>query len=313
MAQDYTTTALLASIKTRGLIPTSQRTFADIDLLTLANEELQIGIVPFMMKNRSEYFVTDQDQIINANQNNYTIPTRAIGGKVRGLVIVDSSGNEYDMPQIQKEDRRFYNTQSSNSGFYSFVFFFEGNDIILVPTPTQVSQASIRFGYYERPNQLILPTSAAQISSVNFTTNQITVSTVPSSINTSVQIDFIKGKPGFENKAIDQTILGIAGPILTFSSLPPNLIMGDYIAPSEQSPFPQIPLELHSMLAQRTVVKVMEGLGDIQGLQTAQSKLREMEDAALHILSSRSDGNPKKLVNRYSPLRTWGNRGFTRY
>lgn len=301
-------TAILASIKTRGLLPTSQQTYTDSDLITLANDELQIGVVPFIMKFRSEYYVTDEQDAIVSNKDSYDIPTRAIGGKVRNLCVVDNLDNEYDLPQIAKEDRKFYNTQSGNANFNAFVFYFEGNAVKICPKPTNVtSQTYLKQAYYIRPSQLIASSSAAQITAIDTGLLQVTVNIVPTGMSASTPIDFVRGTPGFECRAIDITPVSLAGTIFTFSSLPESLAVGDWISLANTSPIPQIPLELFSMLSQRVVVKVMEGLGDAQGLQIAQSKLKEMEDAAAHLLSPRSDGNPKKLINRYSPLRAWGN------
>lgn len=311
MAADYTMTAILASIKTRGLIPTSQQTYLDSDLINLANDELQIGIVPFIMKFRSEYFVTDKTEDINVNDDIYDIPTRAIGGKVRNLVVLDTEGNEYDIPQIAKEERRFYNTQNGNSSYNSFVFYFEGNSVRIVPKPTNAgSQIRLQQSYYIRPSQLIPASSACLITAINSLTNEVTVNAIPVGITGTTVIDFVRGTPGFELRAMDITPVGLAGVVFTLSSIPDGLTVGDWIAPANQSPIPQIPLELFSMLSQRTIIKVMEGLGDAQGLQIAQKKLEEMEAAAAHLLSPRSDGNPKKLINRYSPLRVWGARGY---
>lgn len=299
---DYTTTALLNSIKTRAMVPTSQQTFGDPDILALATEELKLGVVPFMMKNRSEYFVTYSDTPIVSGTSTYSIPTRAIGGKIKGASLVDSAGNILPFPLIDKADLPFFN--NSNGGG-RFSFYFEGNDVVLVPTPTSTPNLSIRFSYYSRPGDLVQTTSAAQITSINSGANQVTVSSLPTSITTSTSVDFIKGRPGFELRGMDRTISLIASTTLTFStSLPSSLAVNDWIALSEQSPIPQIPTELHPMLAQRTAIKILESLGDDQGLKLAQGKLQEMEQNALHLISPRSDANPKKLINRYSTLRS---------
>lgn len=314
MAANYTMTSILASIKTRGLLPTTQQTYQDSDLITLANDELQIGVVPFIMKFRSEYFVTDEQDLIEANKDTYDIPTRAIGGKVRNLVVVDNNDNEYDLPQIAKEDRKFYNVQSGSAQFNAFVFYFEGNTVKICPKPLNIqTQSYLKQAYYIRPSQLTSPSAACLITAIDTTLKQVTVNSVPTNITVTTPIDFVRGTPGFECRAIDVTPTALSGVVFTFSELPDNLAVGDWVCEANTSPIPQIPLELFSMLSQRVVVKVMEGLGDAQGLQIAQSKLIEMEKAAEHLLSPRSDGNPKKLINRYSPLRAWGNRGFSRY
>lgn len=307
---NYTSDQLITLIKTKGLIPTSQQTFQPADFLNLLNDEVSIGIVPFVMKIRSEHWVYTLDTAIVAGTAAYPIPTRAIGGKVREISIVDNAGNVYDVPQIQQEELPFYNSGMSSGG-YNYQFYFQANNIIIVPTP-QTTVGLMRVTYYRRPNALVSSLSAALVTAVNVSTNTVTVSSVPSTFSTSTPLDMINGNPGFEWRAIDLTPTTIVGTALTFSTLPTNLAVGDYLALSGQSPVPQMPVELIPMLTQRTVVKVLEALGDKQGVDIAQAKLIEINAACEHILSPRSDGNPKKLINHYSPLKIISSRGFIR-
>jgi hypothetical protein len=70
-----------------------------------------------------------------------------------------------------------------------------------------------------------------------------------------------------------------------------------------QSPVPQIPPELHPLLAQRVVCKALESLGDAAGFQAAQLKMAEIQQAALPLITPRVDGEPKRFANRNSPFR----------
>lgn len=294
---DYTTTALLSSIKTRALVPTSQQTFEDSDILALATDELRLGVVPFMMKNRSEYFVTTTDVAIEDGVDTYSIPTRAIGGKVKGLTLVDSNGSVLDFPQIDPSERPQYN---STSWTQKLVFYFQGNSIVVCPNPVQAQGLSIRISYFTRPGELVAVTDAAQVASISG--NDVTVTYLPSTISTGVSVDTVKQRPGFECLSTEDTVT-VVGSVVTFTSAPEDLAVGDWICLAEQSTIPQIPVELHPLLAQRTAIKLLESLGDAAGVQVAQAKLKEMEEGATHLLSPRSDSNPRKLINVYSTLR----------
>lgn len=314
MARDYTTTGLLKTIKNRAMIPTSQLTLQDTDILDLATEELWLGVLPFMMKQRSEYFVVEApDAPIVTGQAAYPIPTRAVGQKVANVMTVDPSGNLFSIPQIEKDDRVYY-TQSAavNNGF---VFYFENNNIILVPTPTTSTGISLRLTYYIRPGELVPIDSAGQITDIDTNTNTLTISgtSLPSTFVVGAAVDFINGRPGFEHKATDQVISGSSGLAISFAALPANLAVGDWVAVASESPLPQVPPELHPMLAQRTAIKVCEALGDAQAVQTAETKLKQMEEAASHLISPRADQNPKKLINRNSTLRSIKGGSYIRY
>jgi hypothetical protein len=65
-----------------------------------------------------------------------------------------------------------------------------------------------------------------------------------------------------------------------------------------ESCIPNVPTELHAILAQRVACRVLEAIGDTQSLQNANSKLQEMEGKAGVILDSRVEGAVHKVVNR---------------
>ncbi len=63
------------------------------------------------------------------------------------------------------------------------------------------------------------------------------------------------------------------------------------------------------MLAQSTACRILEALGDLDNLKFAYEKLNKMSARMLNIIEDRTEGNPKKIVNRNGFLRN----GFRRY
>lgn len=288
----YTTATLIASIKRRGMIPSSQSTFEDADFLALADEEIELGLLPLILSTKEEYYVTSKDYSAAAS---IAIPTRAIGMKIRDIKLVDSDGDERSIPQVALEDIEHFSSSASAPGYY-----FQGNKIYFTDTPTE----TIRLYYYIRPSSLVATTSAAQITSINSGAGTVEVSSLPSTITTSTQVDIIKATPGYELLAMDQTISNIASTTLTFSSLPSTLAVGDWIALAGESPIVQLPKELQPILAQRVAVKALEAMGDLQQMASSQEKLDRMEAAAFRLLEPRSDGSSRKIINRQSALRS---------
>ncbi len=88
------------------------------------------------------------------------------------------------------------------------------------------------------------------------------------------------------------------------SDIPQYLAVGDHIALAEQCCIPQIPSDLHVLLAQKTAERILESQGDLAGLQAAQAKSKEMEFRAGTIIDNRVDESPPKLVNRHGILRS---------
>lgn len=295
----YTSTELIASIKRRASIPTSQNLLQTADFLALINDEIQINLVPLILSVRESYFLADYDYDIESAKSEYRIPTRAIGGKLADVQRIEN-GQAISLPQLVREYED--SVSQGNDGFY-----LKGNQVVLSPTPT-ATQFQLRLSFYQRPNTVVATADCAQVDSIDSGNNQVTVSSIPSSWTTGTVVDFIRAESGFECLAIDRSVSGVSGTTITFASLPTDLAVGDWIALAGESPIPQIPLELHSVLAQAVTVKCLEAVGDKQAMQLAEQKLQMMKDSAVQMLSPRVDGERKKLINPNSLMSHFGSR-----
>ena len=84
----YTLDDLIANIKIRGTIPTSQQMFTDSRFAAIATDEMQTTVVPQIMSCREDFFLVYEDEAITPGTNAYSIPERAIGLKLKDLMIV---------------------------------------------------------------------------------------------------------------------------------------------------------------------------------------------------------------------------------
>jgi len=89
-------------------------------------------------------------------------------------------------------------------------------------------------------------------------------------------------------------------------SFPKELVekvsLGNYITIAEQTIVPNIPTELHPILAQRVAVACLEAMGDEQNKQSAERKLANMERDSGTFLDNRVEGASQKIKSRHSPL-----------
>jgi hypothetical protein len=86
------------------------------------------------------------------------------------------------------------------------------------------------------------------------------------------------------------------------ASLVPSIIRGDYITLAEETIVPNIPTELHPLLAQRVAIACLEAMGDEANKVSAERKLREMEMNANTFLDNRVEGAQIKIKSKNSPL-----------
>ena len=306
MSSYYTSDELISSIKRRAMIPSNQNTFSDTDFLAFADEEMNIGLVPSVVQMHEDYFLYTQDIPIDPSKKKYTIPYRAIGNKLREVSYLDAQGNVYEMTRIGVGDLPYYNSAYTYNRAYAF--YISNNEICLVPNTLTLSSGTfLRVSYYIRPNSLVLLEKVAVISSINTSTGEIQLSNLPSDFSTNTLLDFLQVKSPHKTLSFDIAPVSInsTSKIITFNvnDIPENLSIGDHIALAEECAIPQVPSDLHVVLAHRVAARCLEALGDIEGLQAANQKLAEMEQKTQNLIDNRVEDAPQKIVNRHSILR----------
>lgn len=292
---DYTTQGMIDSIKTKGILPESQNLYLPADIVSLTTDELISVIVPLLMSVKEEYLTASYDQAIGAGERSFFIHERALGLKLRDLVLVDTGGQEIPLDRYEPEDLKHgLQANPATAGFY-----LDNDRVNLIPIASDFSSYTLRQKIFRRPNNLILTSQAGQVTAINTATKEVTISTVPSAFTTSLTYDMIKGTPSFRAHAEGQAITSIVGFVLTFSAtLPEDLAVGDWIAPTGFSPIAQIPYEAHKLLEQRVVIKILEGLKDKTGMDMAQEGYKAMVEKFTQLVTPRVDGAPQKLVSR---------------
>lgn len=307
----YTSNDLLASIKRRVMVPENQSTFTEQDFLDFATEEMNIGLVPLVLQMSEDYYLYPVDIPLVSGTTKYPIPYRAIGNKLRDVNLVDSNGKVSPMTRIGIGDVSQYNGSTSNV----YPFYMANNEICLVvdanttfPTGS-VLQASI----YLRPNALVPNSEVAVITAIDRTTGIVQLSNFPTDFAETELLDFIRSQSPHKILDYDVQCLSMdsVSKTVTFAvaDIPAELSINDRIALATETDIPQLPSDLHVVLAHRVATKLLESLGDTEGLENANKKLNEMQSAAAILINNRVEDAPKKVVNYNSPIRNGLSRG----
>ncbi len=152
-----------------------------------------------------------------------------------------------------------------------------------------------------------ITTSNSSGFGLNSAIQGIQFQSVPSNITNNAVIDFLQTKPGHRTYLFDITIPSnaITGNIIYFQTenVPANIIVGDYICLANECIIPQIPPDLHNMLAEKTCSRILAALGDQAGLQATQAKIAEMESKQGALIDNRVEGSAQKVLARHSILR----------
>lgn len=280
---DYSTTALLAKAKLWGAVPTGQPAFSNANILDIMTDELITNISPFVIQFREENFVASKDFTIASGTSEYAIPSRATGGVLREVKLIDSEDNEVDIPRI--------NPQFMQN--HDFGFYLKGTKLVLIE-PGNYTSYTLRMYYYLRPSTLKATSDCATVATVGTTT--FTVNAIPSGWTSGDTVDIVRAIPPFDLLSQDITATW-AGTTVTPSTMPTGLAVGDYLCQAEETPIPKIPVEVFPLLVQATVVRFMEILADNKGMKLAMDKYEQVKKSVTELLSPRVVGEVKKINN----------------
>ncbi len=324
-SQDLTTTGLINTIRILASVPNNQQlTSDDATLLDLLNFELSNSLVPQLMAVREEYFVTNydfnnyQDPVTSIWVDAYQMPPNAIGMKLRDFVQLIPGGNsqtpplERFIPRISPEDvagNRFNTTYSASMGIS---FYVKNESVVIYPCPVQTM--ALRMKYFAAPNYLVSTAACGQITSINTSTNSIVLTNLPGDWVVGDTVDIIQPVQGFGFDGQNVAITAISNPTLTLDSVV-GLKVGDWVALNGNSPIPQIPTCAHAVLAQAVVIKLLESLKDVEGVEIAQKKYAELFKAMEFMITPRVDGEPLKITSGGRGLADYqrGSRGWGGY
>jgi hypothetical protein len=297
----WTTTDLLADVRRRAMMPAAQTLgTTDADLLEHANNEMASRLVPLVQSVNEEFYVQTKDVGITSGVGAYRFPDRNSGGKLRDATYI-LGATQYNLARIEPERLTQWILNASGS---PAAFYLEAGALNLIPTPS--GGGTVRMKYYVRPGRF---TSTASdygvITGVTYTgANSVTLTwSGGMSLSNGALADVIAFRPPFEYLLADATVSGAAAGTATLTissptSPPPdfsrNIAVGDYVTKRDLSPILQLPVELHSLLAQRVVCAIMESFGYGERLQMAEVLAQRLEQAALKLISPRVDGAPRK-------------------
>lgn len=271
---------LISALKIHGSFPTSDDLFSDADFLSLFNHQMKVEIIPMMIKLNEEFFIQYKDYTITQGAS-YRIPSRAIGSMLRDLKIIDAAGNQTAVARLFEEDRPL-----NKSGYY-----IVRNSIEL---SNDFTANTLRMKYFARPSSLVLTTDCAQVVSVDYLTNSVIVSSVPSDYANGMLADFVQNNNPYDALGIDYAITGISGTTINFASLPLGIEAGDWVCAANESPVPMVPDELHPVLVQSALCKTLSSKKDKSYRDELDTLMRVKEDA-INMLDPRVQDNSNKV------------------
>lgn len=287
-------TDLLASVRRRArLSSSSTQGVTDADLLSHADDEMASTLVPLILSVQEEHSVYPADIPIVAGQQAYRMPSRNVGGKVRN-VSCNVGGVEYPLTRYEQPQVTglLATQQGQPQGFQ-----IQGGSFLLWPTPS--TSGTLRLPYFTRPGRLTK--TAAEYGVVTNVTSgfgaQLQLDVV-NSFSLGQKIDIIAFRPPFEYLHVELEIVGWSGVGLTLATPWAGTLVqnGDYVTTADKSPVMQCPVELHSLLVELVVRRVMMQFGFAAKVATCDREIERLRAQALVALTPRTGGAARKVV-----------------
>jgi hypothetical protein len=298
-AQQCLVDSLAADVNLHCLNPISQNTYQLADIVTLMDCKLTLNIVPLLKKTQQNYFVMNVDVPIIQGTSSYTMPMRSIGNALRDVVLLDASGNEVALNNLEREYIKVQFPFNYVPSIWSFGQYVTANEVNLYNTMIQSYTAyKLRFITERRPGALTLSTNCGQIQ--NIAGNVLTLSYVDPTWTTAQTFDIINNLPPFQSIADDVAITNIVGNNVTLSSVPSGLGQNQWFCPAMLSCIPQIPYEFFPLLVSYTVAEIAQALDMAQLLASANAEIEKFEANALALVRPRVTGSPKVIRNNDS-------------
>lgn len=295
MTDCYLTEDLIRSVRLRTRIGTAQIPGArDSDIILLLNEEMKTLILPSLLKPKEDYFVRTFRIDLVAGKSRYRIPPRAAGLKLRAMYHLSSTGSRSRTMKRQTRMDRI-NFAQEVDGIPS-AFLLEGAYIVILPDEGSAYSGKLEVEFYMRPGNLVDSSEYFKIASVDSTTQITLESSVPSEWTTAYIYDIHSSESGCEVKAWDRTVTSISGSTVVFASPIDGsvwgdypVVAGDYFVKASTSAMPQLPSELHTVLALASSA-ALTGPLDPELSAKIQMDLQRALSAAGYLFDIRAEG-----------------------
>ena len=164
---------------------------------------------------------------------------------------------------------------------------------------------TVTISYLNRNNTVASSTASSLL--VQSTIGLVSASSVPANITAGSYVDLLQTLPG--HKTLDYDVLvpinGASGSTISLNEedVPTNIIIGDYICSRNECIIPQIPPELQSNLVQRVCSRILEAIGDKEGMAVSDAKVEKLDKTEATLIDDRVEGSPQKVVPRHTLLR----------
>lgn len=291
---------LLESVKATVLVPGSQVTTPNEQILKFADDKIRSTLVPLVKGVRQDYFLRQRTVQGGADVQMFRIPDRAIGRTLKNLKLINGETTR-DMAKIAVDNEHVYMNGSLPVGF-----FFIGDDYKVIPKPSATDWKLVEW-YLIQPSSLIEMTDARRITGVSVDTlagtTTVSVSGLLSGWGSGTLVDLVRGTGSGQIIELDIAIGSTSLTSVVFSSAEIDVKIGDWVCNVKESPIIQLPDECFELLTILTAEKVLEAESDYDGARALQTKVNNLTDHMLELIAPRVEDKNDVILSRSNLVR----------
>jgi hypothetical protein len=280
-------------------LPANDLRFTNALLLTAATHELREGCAPLLSQARTEHLVYPYSQPVTSGQPTYRMPPRAVGGSLRDVGFRNTDGQIFRLRQLSADELETIGRVDNQGTPYAY--WMQGYKVVLVGVPNV--SGTLSTPYYARPNTLVLPSVCVACSDATYTNGTLELlfsGTPPGTLDDDgIRTDVVRATPGFETlvenaeTTVEETSPGVWAYRYVGLTEDPGVVAGDFVCVAGQAPVPQLPVEMHGLLAVRTTRRLLKAVGDDRW-QALEADVQELEDRAKNWLAPRVSGDTQQ-------------------
>ncbi len=329
MARAKSTADVLTEVRARVTAPNTNGLLSDDETIELADQEMRTELADLLISARSEYWLTSYTVSITSGLADYRIPDRSLLMGLRDVTIYDSTGREWNVPQVGADRRALFATGNAGSCDPARAFTLENGAVTLLPTPA-ASGYTLRLRYYRTPSTLTAVGTASTGSNCTLLRAPSATTLYATDVisNTALTtgdtlLDAVRGAGMYDLIFSENVLLSFASHTFTLttsfdtaefaSHLNTTADSGkriDYICVAGTTPLPPIPEALWPVLISATCRSYCEAVNDRGGMEAAQAVFERRKHAAAKLLQPRVDGEPVQAIPLDTPLRAGRARGW---
>jgi hypothetical protein len=295
------TTEMITWTRKEATLSRLSTEYTDTVIMGLMNKTMDEVLTPLVAASRSGYWCHTFTRTLGANNPSVRLPPRACPAIEQVDISVDGVNWEALDEALEAEAQDWLREHGRDP--YPAAYVVRSSYLYLLPAPTSEG-LQLRVKTVLRPNTLVAAQSAGLITGIDIDTNILTVSSMPTSMPGAVAIsgtltfDVIEPRGNFELALCDAigTIIDPTHVQIGSQYSLARVEEGDYLRCANQSEWPQLPKEFHSIVGSITALPILRQ----RDMYERSDKLAEATGNALQRL--REHIAPRVRVQQHKPI-----------